>query len=222
MATFSCQRTTHTYRCPEDAEILSLTNIIRIPPLETHLQIVITENRVMQLLQQIVALIFRQFVDILRKRPNGINALPSRYRVGPHERMNGRQVPSYILRRPSGLVVHCGLPGIHCFDEPITDERCGQSLEELLVRLAEQVVDVVSRRPQCVASCRGKLYKAQTRVICWTLLELDVAMPSGRVVAMLVFGLGAEELLSLQGGDGTDRVVAIAELGRSVQNGVDV
>jgi hypothetical protein len=47
-------------------------------------------------------------------------------------------------------------------------------------------------------------------------------VPSSRVIFPLVLGVGAEELLALQRGDGADVVVAVAELACAVQDGMDM
>lgn len=64
--------------------------------------------------------------------------------------------------------------------------------------------------------------QAQAGVVGGALLELDVAVPSGRVVFALVLGLGPEELLALQRGYGADIVVTVTEFACTVQDRVDV
>jgi hypothetical protein len=57
---------------------ITLTNVILILPLEPHLQIVIPQNSVVELLQQLHALVRLQLIDILRKpaMANRIDVLP--------------------------------------------------------------------------------------------------------------------------------------------------
>lgn len=144
-----------SYCYSADEEAFSLTDVIWISPFEAHLQIMVGQNRVIQFLQQFIALVFVQLVDVFGECSNGINALPAGHRIGSDDRMNDRQMAAYVLRRPSRLFVQCGLSRIRCFDEPIPNKRRRQAFEQLLVRLTKTIVDVIAGGPQCIAPSLG-------------------------------------------------------------------
>ena len=95
--------------------------------------------------------------------------------------------------------------------------------EELLVRVAESIVDLVAGCPQGISTGRWKLCKAQTRVVCWVLLELDVTVPrsgtSPAVVAVLYTIFVDFESF---GRDCADFLVVGAELVGAVEQWMDV
>lgn len=178
-----------------------------------------------ELLQQRFGFVCVQLVDVLWERPDGKDALPPRDGVGADDGVHGLEARSDVQRVAALALIELDRVGVipGCSVEAVADESGGEAFKELLVGLREPVVDLVPRSPESVATGLGKLRQAQRGVVCWHGLKLDVRVPCGRVV-LLPRGvlLVLEDGLALRRADGADLVVADAELGRVVENGVDV
>ena len=146
----------------------------------------ITDNRVMELLQNLLTLVGVHLIDILGKRADGEDTLPASDGVRAYNRMHGRELLAHVLRRAASVNVQRGAAGVGGLDEPIAHERRRQALEELLHGLAEALVDLVPGGPERVAAGLGQLDEPQARVVGRDWLELDVAVPLCGVVAALV------------------------------------
>lgn len=109
----------------------------------------ILQNHPLQHPQQPLALLRMQFINILRKRSQSENSLPSRHRVRPHDRMHSLQFLSDVQGRTARFTVNADLLGIgSCgFEETITYECRGEGFEEFSVGLGEAVVDFVAGCP---------------------------------------------------------------------------
>jgi hypothetical protein len=74
------------------------TKIIFVLPFQPYLQIVILRNDGAELLQQVIALLVVQLINVLRKRTQSKNTLPASDWISSHDRMNSLQLPPNILR----------------------------------------------------------------------------------------------------------------------------
>lgn len=123
--------------------------IILIPPLKPHSQIMILQNHIPKPLQQRLTLLLKHLIDPLREGPQSENTLPARHRVCPDDGMHSLQFTSDIERRTTRFgedfhffrVRGCG------FEESITDESRGEGFEEFLIGAGEAVVDFVAGGP---------------------------------------------------------------------------
>ncbi len=97
--------------------------------------------------QQLLALLVCQSIDVLDVPPHREDALPPRHRVGPHHRVDRLELFAYVLGGSARLVVQLESGTLRDLVEVRLLERGSQSLEELLVRLGEAVVDLITRRP---------------------------------------------------------------------------
>lgn len=84
---------------------------------------------------------------------NREDALPARDWIGAHDGMDSLQLATDVLGRTPRLVVELK----PCVFRHLPEERLlkggGQAFEELLVRFADAVIDLVSRSPQGI--CTG-------------------------------------------------------------------
>jgi hypothetical protein len=104
--------------------------------------------------QELGALLLGQPVDVPDVAANGEDALPPSDRVGADDGMGRLELGTHVLRGASGLVVQLepGLLG-HPLEAWLLKGGC-EGLEELLVRLADAVVDLVSRSPESICGER--------------------------------------------------------------------
>lgn len=182
-------------------------------------------DHLLELGQQLIRLVLVQLVDPLRERAQRKDALPPRDGVRPDDGVHGRQPLPDVLRAAPRLRVQADLlrVGLGGADEAVADEGGRQALEELLVLAGEAVVDLVPARPERVAPGPRELGQPERGVIGRVRLELDVAVPLGRVVAPLVrLLLVPEHLPARHRRDVADLGVPDPELGRVVQHRVDV
>lgn len=70
-----------------------------------NLQIMILHNQLHKPIQRLPALLFRQPIDLLHMMTDRKYRVPSRHRIRPNDRMNGRQVFAYVLRSTARLTV---------------------------------------------------------------------------------------------------------------------
>jgi hypothetical protein len=134
----------------ENAPVVPDGNIIRVLPLEPHLQIVVLVHQLQEPLQQSPALLFRHPVHVLHVAAHGEHALPPRYRVRPHHRMNRFQLAADVFRRAPRLVVQRESGARGDLVETGLGEGGRERLEEFLVRRADAVVDLVAGCPERV------------------------------------------------------------------------
>ena len=77
--------------------------------------------------------------------------------------------------------------------------------------------------PQRITARRRQGRQSQGGEICWAWLKLDVGMPAGGVVTLFrCVSFMGEHLLACYRGDMANFIIANAELGCTVQNGMDV
>lgn len=204
-----------------------LTDIILIPPLKSHRQIMRVQDPPPKQPQQLLALLPLQLINPLRKRSDRKQTLPPRDRVRPHNRVHRAQLPAHIRRRPARPLVHDDLLRVRSrgLQEAVADKRRREPFQKAPVGGRKAIVQLVAAGPERVASRAGQLRQAQRGVVRGHGLELDVGVPLGGVVAAGA-GAGAdfvgEEFLAREGGDGADFGVGEAEFGGAVEDGVGV
>jgi hypothetical protein len=192
--------------------------------------------------EQLARLLGRDAVDVLDVAADGEDGLPPCDGVGADDGMDGLELGADVLGGAAGLVVE-GEAGL--FGDLVEGgllEGDGEGLEELLVRLADAVVDLIARCPEGVwrvssrtgrgkggrgrtAAGPGQLDETKGGVVRGNGLKGDIAVPLRRVLALgaqLVLGGLGVELLVLDGADGADLRVLAAELALRVEDGVDV
>jgi hypothetical protein len=100
--------------------------------------------------QQLLALLIRHPVDVLHVPADGEDALPPGHGVCAHDGVNGFELRADVFDGASRLVVEleAGLFGDAL--EAGLLEGDGEGLEELLIGLAEAVVELVARGPEGV------------------------------------------------------------------------
>ena len=81
---------------------------------------------------------------------DGEDALPPSDRVGADNRVDRFQLGSYVLGSTARLIVELESGSLGDLGKSRLLERSGQALQELLVRLADTIVDFVSRGPECI------------------------------------------------------------------------
>lgn len=111
-----------------------LTDIVLISPLESHLEVMVLEDSVIELLQEFIRLVGTKFIDLLREWAHGVDALPAGHWVGPDNGVDCGQIGTSVQRATSRLSVHLDV-GIHLssLEEAGTNVSCRETLKELLV-----------------------------------------------------------------------------------------
>jgi len=94
--------------------------------------------------QQLGAFFVSQAVDVLDVPSDGEDALPARNRIGAHDGVDGLEVGSDVLGGATGLVVEPEAGSLGDLAEARLLKGGRETLEELLVRLADAVVDFVA------------------------------------------------------------------------------
>lgn len=84
---------------------LQLTDVIRILPPISHLQIRIMHNQPQKPIMQLVTLFLRQAIDVLEVMPNCVQTPPSSHRISPDNRMHGLQGRADVFGGPACTAV---------------------------------------------------------------------------------------------------------------------
>lgn len=105
-----------------------LTDVIRLLPLKTDLESVVSCHDFEEPLEKIVALLLGHIVDVTNVSSNGENALPAGDGVGSDNGVNGFQFTSYVLWGSSLRVVELETITLRCLAEVWLLERGGQRL----------------------------------------------------------------------------------------------
>lgn len=158
------------------ASWIALTNVVRVPPFEPNLKVMVVKKHPLELAQKLVRLLLGKLVDPLGEWAQREDALPTSHGVRPHDWVDGDQLPADILRRPSRLCVDLDVLRV-CrsgAEEALAAKGSRKTLEELLVFLGEAVVDLVAGRPEGVAARLWELGEAERCVVRGIRLELDV------------------------------------------------
>ena len=117
----------------------SLTDIVLISPLEPDLDVMAFEDSVIKFLQKLIGLVLGKLINLLRKWPHGVDALPTGHWVGPHDRVNSGQVRTGVQWATSRVGVNDNI-GI-----------CLRSLEEAIANI---VCSLIQKRSYkfCISS----------------------------------------------------------------------
>jgi len=109
---------------------------------------VVLVDEIQEPAQQLRALLLGHAVDVLDVATNGEDALPASDRVCTDDGMNRLELRADILGCTTGLVVQLEASLLGNPPETRLLKSHGKTLEELLVRLADTIVDLVARRPE--------------------------------------------------------------------------
>lgn len=101
-------------------------------------------------LQKMAALRIRQPVDVLGEPADWEDALPASDWVRADHRVHGLQVIANVLGRSTSIGVQAVSKLIRDLVEVVAAEGSLQAFEEPLVRLANPVIQLISRSPQRV------------------------------------------------------------------------
>lgn len=102
--------------------------------------------------EQLGALLLGQAVDVLDVDAHGEDALPARDGICAHDGVDGLELGSDVLRGAPRLVVDLEPAELGDLVEARLLKGGCKGLEKFLIRLANAVVDFVSRRPKSVWS----------------------------------------------------------------------
>lgn len=105
-------------------------------------------QQVKEPVQKVLALLGRDAVDVLNVPTNGEDALPAGDGVRPDDGVDGLEDAADVARVAARLVVQLEAVARGGLAEAGLLERDAEALEELLVRGAEAVVDLVAGRPE--------------------------------------------------------------------------
>lgn len=81
------------------------TNVVGVLPLEPHLQVMVLVHQFQEPVEERLAFMLCQSVDVLDMSPNRKDALPPRHWVRSYHWVNRLEFLSHVLRRSSFLVV---------------------------------------------------------------------------------------------------------------------
>lgn len=109
-------------------------------------------DQVKEPLQKMVALFLRHTIDVPYMAPYGEDTLPPSHRVGADDWVDRLEIESDVLGRATGLTVELEPTFLGDLLEERLGKGPGEPLQELLVRLADAVVDLVARGPERVWS----------------------------------------------------------------------
>lgn len=119
-------------------------------------------DQVQKPLEEFCALLLGQTVNVPDMAAHGEDALPPCNRVGTHNGMDRFELAADVLRSAAGLIVELEASRFSHLLKTGLLKGGRKTLEELLVRLADAVVNLVSRSPKRVWSyssvseyCRG-------------------------------------------------------------------
>lgn len=98
--------------------------------------------------KQFPALLLAETINVLDMPSDREYTLPAGDRVGTDDGMDSFELWTNILRRTPFFGVELEVAALSDVFEPRLRECCCQSLKELLVRLADTVVDLVARGPE--------------------------------------------------------------------------
>jgi hypothetical protein len=207
---------------------------------------VVLVNEIQEPGKELGALFLRQAVDVLDVSADREDALPAGDRVGANDGMDSLELGADVLCCAARLVVQLEPSCLGHFLETWLLKRGRQGLEELLIGLADAVVDFVAGGPKGVYAnvniCHGfsvlllhraqhtsssgrQLNKPQRRIVGRDGFKGNIAVP---LCAALLLGaevLGGHlgvELFVLDGADGADLRIVATQLAFRVENGMDV
>jgi hypothetical protein len=121
-----------------------LTDVVRGLPLESNLQIVVLVDQVYEPIKQVLALFGCEAVDMLHMSAHGEDTLPAGDRVGANDGVNSLELNPNILRSAAGFLIELKTSSLRGLVEAWLGKCSCEGLQELLVRLADPVIDLIS------------------------------------------------------------------------------
>ena len=112
-----------------------LTQIVRILPPQTSLQIMILNDQSHKPSQQMIAFLVRKVIDFSNMVPHSKHTLPPSYWISTDNRMNGLQHFPYIFRRAPRTSVDLKVVLLGNLVELGLGICCRQAIQKLLVWL---------------------------------------------------------------------------------------
>lgn len=119
-------------RCMVDTSVVPDGKIILILPPVPDLQIMVFYDKVYKLIEEMATLPCGQAVDVVDVGTNSENALPSSHGIGAHDRVDGGEFTSDVLRRSSGPFVDVEAVRFGSLVEFGLSVGCCQAFEEAL------------------------------------------------------------------------------------------
>lgn len=222
------------------------TDIIGVLPPEADLQVMSIVDKIQEPLKQLLALFVSKAVDVLNVATDREDALPSSDGVGSNNGVNGLELSAYVLRCTTRLVIQLEAGSLSNLTESRLLKSSSQRLEEFLVRLADAVIDFITRGPECIchtfrnwimkndrnngsfsltSSSLGQLDESKRSVISRNRLKGDITVPASSLLP-----LGAElirlgllvVLVKLNRADGANLRITATEFSLIVQERVDM
>lgn len=109
-------------------------------------------NQVKEPFQEMVTFFLRYAVDVPHVASHWENALPASHRIRANDGMDCLELGSDVFWGAAGLIIEFEPSFLGDFLEERLGECAGQSLEELLIWLADAIIDLIARCPQGVCS----------------------------------------------------------------------
>jgi hypothetical protein len=113
---------------------------------------VVLVDQVKEPLQEMITLFLGYAVDMTYMASDWEDALPTSHGIGADDRMDCLEVESDVLWRTTGLAVELEPTFLGDLFEVWLGEGPGQPFQELLVWLADAIVNLIARSPESVCS----------------------------------------------------------------------
>lgn len=126
------------------------TNIVRVLPFEPDLEVMVLVNQVQEPVEELFAFLLGHVVYVSHVPTDREDALPSSHRVCSDDGVYGPEDGSDVLRRAARLVVELKAIALCRLAESRLVEGDCQAFEKLLVRLADKVINFITRSPERV------------------------------------------------------------------------
>lgn len=97
--------------------------------------------------EQCLALFFCHTIDVLDMSAYWKDTLPTRDGIRSDNWMNSLELASNVLWRATSLVIKFKISSFRRIDKSWLSKGCRQCLQELLIWLADAIVDFVARGP---------------------------------------------------------------------------
>jgi hypothetical protein len=127
-----------------------LTNVVGVLPPVADVEGVVLAEHIVEPLEEIVALVLGNVVDVGDVRTNWEDTLPSSHGMGSHNRVDGLDLRANILGGAALLAVNLKAIASCSQGKQRLVEGCGEGFEELLIGRAEAVVNLVAGAPECI------------------------------------------------------------------------
>lgn len=132
----------------ENLTVFARTNVVGALPLQPNLEVVVLIQQAKEPVEELPALLLGHLVNVAHVDPDGEDALPPRHRVRPDDGVLGAEDRAHVLGGAPRLVVELEAVALRGGAEAGLLKGGCQALEELLVGLADEIVDLVTRGPE--------------------------------------------------------------------------